>query len=128
MHDHPSQTVASEIAGRQPFHEALGGWRRISPVLPPEDYLQILTRAGFAEQIVRPMLYLHTMPDAGGIVEWMKGSLLTDYKRRMPLPLFDQFVDQYRERLVAVLPGERPFVFPFKRILCWARMDSHRVR
>ena len=34
--------------------------------------------------------------------------------------LFARFLERYRERLFALLPDERPFFFPFKRILARA--------
>jgi trans-aconitate methyltransferase len=55
---------------------------------------------------------------------WTKGTRLTKYARRLPADLFEQFVEQYRERLVARLERERPFFYPFKRILCWGQRSA----
>ena len=58
-------------------------------------------------------------PDA--VVEWVRGTLLTDYELRLPEPLYREFVARYRERLHAALGDQRPYFYPFKRILLWGR-------
>ena len=55
------------------------------------------------------------------VVEWMKGTLLTEYERHLPRELFPAFLDAYRTRLRRHLEPTEPFFFPFNRILCWAR-------
>ena len=56
------------------------------------------------------------------VVEWVKGTMLTEYKRHLPEAVYDRFVDTYRGRLMAQLPDDRPFFYPFKRVLLWGRM------
>jgi trans-aconitate 2-methyltransferase len=55
-----------------------------------------------------------------GVVEWVKGTLLTDYERRLSPELFSAFLRTYQEELFARLPEAKPFFYPFKRILLWA--------
>ena len=50
----------------------------------------------------------------------MKGTLLTDYQRRLPAELYARFVARYRERLLPALEDTRPYFFTFKRVLLWA--------
>jgi hypothetical protein len=50
--------------------------------------------------------------------------LLTDYKRRLPDGLYEDFVARYRELLLAELGEYRPFPFTFKRVLLWGRLPS----
>jgi trans-aconitate 2-methyltransferase len=121
-HDHPSHVVAARVADEQPFRAALGGYVRRTPVLAPERYAQLLHRLGYAPQQVRLQVYLHVLPEAAAVVDWVKGTLLTDYRRRMPDPLYEDFVARYRALLTAELPDERPFPFPFKRVLLWGRL------
>jgi trans-aconitate 2-methyltransferase len=121
-HDQPSHVVAERIAAEEPFRTALGGYVRRTPVLAPERYAQLLHRLGYRSQHVRLQVYLHVLRDSGAVVDWVKGTLLTDYRRRLPDPVYDDFVARYRELLAAELPDERPFPFSFKRVLLRARL------
>lgn len=119
-HDHPSHLVARQVAAEAPFAEALGGYARISPVLSPEQYAERLDQLGFAEQHVRLQVYPHHLPSSGDVVEWVKGTLLTDYERRLPPELFARFLARYRGLLLKTLGDRRPYFYAFKRILLWA--------
>ncbi|MCY4393017.1 MAG: methyltransferase domain-containing protein [Chloroflexi bacterium] len=123
-HDHPSHTVAHEVA-REPRHaRALGGYVRGYPMGEPEWYAELLARLGFEEQHVRLQVYLHRLAGREEVVEWVKGSLLTDYRNRLEVEEYEAYLADYRERLLAELPDERPFLYPFKRILLWGRMGA----
>ncbi|HEX4954906.1 MAG TPA: methyltransferase domain-containing protein [Thermoanaerobaculia bacterium] len=119
-HGHPSHTLAHEIAGREPFSAALGGYQRASPVLAPERYAQVLHDAGAGRQRVRLEVYGHLLAGAEEVVEWVKGTLLTDYQSRLPGELWDAYLEEYRRELMSVLGGQRPYFYPFQRILFWA--------
>ena len=70
---------------------------------------------------MRLIVYPHVLSAPEEVVEWMKGSLLSEYERHLPAELFPRFVEAYRTRLLARLDHARPFFFPFKRILCWGQ-------
>lgn len=118
--DHPSHTAAEETAIEEPFADALGGAPHPRHVLAPEAYAALLDRLGFAEQTVRLQVYGHRLASREEVIEWVKGTLLTDYEKRLPAELYARFLARYRENLFASLPDERPFFFPFKRILARA--------
>ncbi|MFN0146583.1 MAG: methyltransferase domain-containing protein [Dehalococcoidia bacterium] len=120
-HDHVSHRLAHEIAAEEPFAAALGGYVRGVPVMLPEWYAAALDRLGFAPQRVLLEVYGHHLEGPEGVIEWVKGTLLTDYKRRLPGPLYEDYLARYRERLLARLDGARPYFYPFKRILAWGR-------
>jgi len=120
--DHPSHLVAAQVAGEAPFCDALGGHARAGrAVLPPEEYALLLERLGYAEQHVRLQVYGHRLAARDEVVEWVKGTLLTDYQRRLPAELYARFVARYRERLLPALEDTRPYFFTFKRVLLWAQ-------
>ncbi len=119
--DHVSHATAAEVARMEPFRTALGGHTRGAPVLAPDAYSLLLHRLGYAEQHVRLQVYGHRLASRDEMIEWVKGTLLTDYARRMPKELFPEFLERYRETLLPRLPDTRPFFYPFKRILAWAR-------
>ncbi len=120
-HDHPGHTLAAQVAGESPFREALQGYRGRSPVLLPEEYALALDRLAYREQHVRLVVYGHRLESRDEVVEWMKGTLLTDYQRRLSADLFSLLLERYRKELLPALADTRPHFFPFKRILFWAR-------
>ena len=120
MHDDPSHTVAEQLAATE-FRHDLGGWRRPQPVLTPDGYARLLHRAGLVEQRAHLAVYPHVLASRDDVVEWMKGTLLTEYDRHLPPGRFPAFLEAYRRRLIDELEDTRPFFFPFKRILCWGQ-------
>ena len=119
--DHPSHRAADEVASEAPFRSALGGQSHARNVLPPEAYASLLNPLGYSEQTVRLQVYGHRLPSRDDVVSWVEGSLLSDYRRRLPSPLYDLFLQRYRERLLAMLPDARPYLFTYRRILVRAR-------
>jgi trans-aconitate 2-methyltransferase len=118
--DHPSHATAVAVAREAPFAEVLGGHTRQTPVLRPESYAALLYDLGFRQQSVRLQVYGHVLPSRHDVVEWGRGSVLTDYERRMPAELWPHFLERYRELLMPQLPDQRPFFYPFRRVLFWA--------
>ena len=119
--DAPSHTTAEEVAGLAPFREALGGFTRRDPILRPEEYAELLDRLGYREQHVRLQVYPHHLASREEVVEWTRGTMLTEYQKRLSPALFGQFVSRYREQLMTRLEDRRPFFFTYKRILCWGK-------
>ncbi|HVC40402.1 MAG TPA: methyltransferase domain-containing protein [Candidatus Saccharimonadales bacterium] len=122
--DHVSHTLAAEIAREEPFISTMAGWTRTFPVLPPEEYATVLHELGFIAQSVRLQVYGHVLESPDAVVEWVRGTLLTDYESRMPAAMYSDFVASYRERLHAALGDQRPYFYPFKRILLWGRLAA----
>jgi trans-aconitate 2-methyltransferase len=119
--DHASHRAAEAVAAEEPFAGVLAGSAHPRHVLAPEDYSALLHRLGYAEQTVRLAVYGHRLESREGIVAWVEGSLLSEYRRRLPVALYDRFVSRYREVLFARVPDERPFFFTFRRVLVHAR-------
>jgi trans-aconitate 2-methyltransferase len=124
QHDTLTHTIADELATAEPFRSALGGWTRSHSVLAPETYARVLYRCGFSGPRVQLIVYPHLLPSRDDVVEWVKGTMLTAYKRRLPDNVYDRFVDEYRARLLPRLDDSRPFFYPFKRILCWGQRSA----
>jgi len=119
--DHPSHTTAHRIAAEPPFAAALAGYIRASWVRSPEWYAQRLFDLGFTEQSVRLQVYPHVLGTSRDVVEWVKGSLLTDYQRRLSPEMFADYLAAYSEELVTLLGDAEPFFYPFKRVLIWGQ-------
>jgi len=122
--DHVSHTLAIEIAREEPFAGAMRGYVRTFSVLPPETYAALLHELGFDRQTVRLQVYGHVLDSPDAVVEWVRGTLLTDYESRMPEPMYAEFVARYRERLKAALGDQHPYFYAFKRILLWGRLAA----
>jgi trans-aconitate 2-methyltransferase len=120
-HDQPSHTVAAQLATEAPFRDVLVGGPRVIPVLAPEAYASLLNEIGFKQQKVRLQIYGHQLASREEVVEWVKGTMLTDYQKQLSPELFDSFLARYRERLMSKLEDRGPFFFPYKRLLIWAR-------
>lgn len=118
-HDHPSHVAARAVAEREPFASALRGYVRDTPVLPPEEYARLLHELGFKRQHVRLQVYVHLLGSREDVVEWVKGTLLTDYEKRLTPQQFVDFLAAYQVELAARLPEATPFFYPFKRLLLW---------
>ncbi len=119
--DHASHRTAEEIAGREPYRSELAGVAHSRHVLAPEAYAAILDRLGYVEQNVRLQIYGQRLPSREGIVSWVDGSLLSEYRRRLSPELYAKFLEEYRSALFARVPDERPYFFTYRRILAWAR-------
>lgn len=116
--------LTAEIARREPFATALGGWVREDPVRDAAWYARLLHDLGFAEQDVRLQVYPHILGSTHEAVEWLKGSLLTAYQARLPADLWMQYLEAYEAALLAAEGDRRPYFFPFPRILFWARRSA----
>ncbi len=118
---HPSHAVAREVAREPEFAGPLRGFVRESPVLEPERYAHVLFRLGFPRQRVRLEIYAHPLGSRDDVVEWVRGTTLTDYERRLDPATWARFLERYRDRLRAALPDERPFLYTYRRLFLWGR-------
>ncbi len=121
--DDATTRLAAEVASEEPFRTRLAGWSLPDHRLSPEGYARLLFDLGFAVRHVRVQVYGHVLASREDAVEWVKGALLVEYRARLGEASFGPFLERYRERLLAVLPDERPFFFPFRRILLSARRE-----
>lgn len=119
--DHPSHRAAEETAARDPFRSALGGAPHSRNVLSPEAYAEALDGLGYTEQLVRLQIYGQRFDSREGVVAWVEGSLLSEYRRRLPTQLYESFVEEYRRELFRRIPDERPYLLTYRRILVRAK-------
>ncbi len=123
--DHPSHLLAAEVAATEPFASAFDGPppadQVAANVMVPEDYATLLHELGFAEQVVRLEVYGHVLDSTASVVEWVRGTTLTRFFKRLPAELHEPFVETYRRALLVRLGEHTPYFYPFKRILMWGR-------
>lgn len=119
--DHPAHLLAAELAAEEPFARLFASPPRTASVLAPERYADLLDDLGFARQSVRLQVYGHHLASRDEVVEWVRGTTLTAFESALPPDAYADFLRRYRERLLPRLRDTRPFFYPFKRILMWAR-------
>ncbi len=125
--DHPSHRTSVEVAHEPEFISEFSGRPPPDPVgsvLAPEDYAVLLAGLGFVSQHVRLQVYGHWLASTDEVVEWVKGTSLTRFKRVLPPATYDAFLERYRTRLLQALGDRRPYFYPFKRILVWGRKEK----
>lgn len=111
--DHPSHATAAEIA------RELGVEPRHDPLLAIDEYARLLNAIGFKRQHVRMQVYGHELESTSSVIEWVRGTLLTDYERRLG-DRYPDFLQQYSAKLLARLGEKRPYFYTYKRVLMWA--------
>jgi len=108
--DHPSHATAAEVArsfGIEPRHD---------PLLPIDEYARILYALGFRHPNVRMQTYGHELESAESVIEWVKGTLLSDYEKRLG-SRYPRFLSAYSKALLPRLGNSRPFFYTYKRVL-----------
>jgi trans-aconitate 2-methyltransferase len=122
--EHPAHVVADEVAHHPEFAAAPAGSPppdAVRNVLAPERYSALLDELGFSRQHVRLQVYGHHHATTADVVEWVKGTTLTRFQAVLPPDVFEAYVARYRARLVEVVGDRRPYFYPFRRVLLWAR-------
>ena len=113
---HPSHTIMVEIAGEEPFRDALDGWTRQWPVLAIDEYAALLDKHGGRDLTVFEKVYAHVLEDADAVAAWMSGTALVPYMERLPEELQEPFMERYRARLRERFPTS-PVFYGFRRTL-----------
>ncbi|MFP5320691.1 MAG: methyltransferase domain-containing protein [Acidimicrobiia bacterium] len=117
---HPSHVVADEVGrrfGLEPLDREAGA-------LDPAAYAEVMHAAGIAEPDVVLRIYGHAMARTDQVLDWVSGTLLTSFERRLGPDRFPAFRDEYRRELLERLgdpAGERPYYYAFARILASGR-------
>ncbi|MCC5950667.1 MAG: methyltransferase domain-containing protein [Acidimicrobiia bacterium] len=117
---HPSHIVADEVG--QQF--GLPPVARFESVLTAEGYAALLDDLAFTDLTVRLQVYVHHLPSTRSVIEWVKGTLLTEHRRQLGSERFEQFLATYTEALLDTLgdpAGDRPYTHLFNRILLHGR-------
>ena len=114
--DHATYGEIRDLAGCEPFRDALNGWVNEFHVLPIREYADLLHAHGAGELNVFEKIYPHVLEDADAMAAWMQGTALVPYFDRLPKELHERFLRSYRERLRRRFP-ERPVFYGFNRTL-----------
>lgn len=120
-HLHPAHRIAQTTAQQSPFAEAMAHFVRAVPVLDLEEYCQLLFDLGCAEQQTQLRIYAHVLVSSEQVVQWVRGTLLLEYLKRLPEDLHQSYLEQYRINLLQQIGLHEPYLYQFKRVFLWAR-------
>jgi trans-aconitate 2-methyltransferase len=118
-HHHISHKLIRDLASEEPYRKILRGFNRQSPVLPMDQYAQILFNCGAEEIIVFEKIYPHVLEDSDAVVEWVSGTALVPYFERLGEHK-NEFLNVLQKRMHLVMP-ESPVFYPFRRTFISAR-------
>lgn len=110
---HLSHSTAADVAAE------MGVEPRLDFLLPLARYAELLHELGYKRQHVRQQIYGHLLDDTRAVIEWVKGTLLTDYERRLEPAQFAELMKRYTDRLLAALGEHAPYFYTYQRVLLW---------
>lgn len=116
--DYPTHTIAKMLGDEEPFKQHMKGACYPS-VLSLTQYAELFHQLGFKKQHVHAHVYAHELESSDALVEWVKGTLLTMYRKRLTPDVYQLFLETYTKRIHAHF-GSGSIFFPFTRILMWA--------
>lgn len=116
----PSHRLLSEIASRPPYRALTEGLHDDRGTAPTA-YLELFAGLGWAADVWETS-YLHVLPGADPVYEWISGTGARPVLAALPDGLREAFVDEYRAALRAAYPA-RPWgtVMSFARVFAVAR-------
>jgi trans-aconitate 2-methyltransferase len=122
--DQPSHVLLRELAESARWCPFLKDVNLTRKSADPADYAGLLARAG-CEVNAWETTYLHILPGADPVLEWIKGTGLRPVLAVLDAEQAADFLADYGEQLRAAYPSQ-PFgtVFPFRRIFAVAHRAS----
>jgi trans-aconitate 2-methyltransferase len=111
--------LLKDAADQEPFRNAFKNWKRISPVLPIDEYAKILFESRCESMNVFEKIYPLVLQDAHAVFDWVSGTALIPYLENLPQDLQQGFISILKKSLVSHFPGS-PIFYPFKRIIMQA--------
>ncbi len=114
----PAHRCIREVAATPPWSSRWDSGAGVPKAAAPEFYYDLL--APLASQVeLWQTEYLHVLPDAASVLEWVKGTTLRPYLNALPSPEDQEaFLGQIGRGLVVAYPP-RPdgrVLFPFRRL------------
>ncbi|MCF0074449.1 methyltransferase domain-containing protein [Dyadobacter sp. CY261] len=120
QHHNLTNRLLNELATKEPYSELYADWNRISPVLETGRYAEILFECGSQSMQVFEKIYPLVLKDVDSLLTWVSGTAIIPYLERLPDPLKEPFIKDYRALLASHFP-KTPVFYAFKRILIEAR-------
>jgi trans-aconitate 2-methyltransferase len=114
--DQPSHLALRELAGSDRWRPLLAGVQLNRQAADPADYLDLLAAVGF-EVDAWETTYLHVLHGDDPVVDWYAGTGLRPVLAALPADLAQEFVAEYRARMLEAYPAAAyGTAFPFRRV------------
>jgi trans-aconitate 2-methyltransferase len=114
-HSHPTQNMILETGMEEPYRKALNGWSRSYSVLTIREYSELLFESSGEDIVVFERVYPHVLRDSYAILDWLSGTAILPYLKRLPAELREPFLGVLGDKLKKAYPGS-PVFYPFNRI------------
>ena len=118
-----AQRAVMETAEREPYLESLAGWRWNYPVLQPDEYAEVLYSLGASDIVAFEKVYPHLLLDGEAVFDWVAGTTMNAYLKRLPDNLQAAFKADVKAEVVRRYP-DSPAFFPFRRIFFAGRKQA----
>lgn len=115
--DEPVHQAISETVAAPEWSSRLHGLTRVQPVLPPQDYIHILSEC--TQRIdVWETTYYHILSGENPVADWAKGAALRPFLAQLSDSDQLHFLDDFAARVGRVYPqsANGKTVFPFRRV------------
>lgn len=112
--------ILLELVQEEPFHTALHGWKRLSPVLSMDEYAQILFENGGRDINIFMKVYPIIANTTDELYEFISGSALVPYFERLDVKVKTELISAFKAR-IALKFKRTPALYAFKRIIFHAR-------
>ncbi|MDH2414695.1 methyltransferase domain-containing protein [Nocardioides sp. CER19] len=113
--DEPSHALREELAAEEPYRRHTLDLQKPSSH-DPATYLEVLEAEGF-EVDAWETTYLHVLPGADAVFDWISGTSLLPTRAALPEDLFERFAARLKRRLRAAYPARNgQVVLPFRRV------------
>ena len=120
QHHNATNKILQTLSNEPDYQPLFQNWERVSPVLEPDVYAQLLFENGGTQITVYEKIYPLIVPDTDALFTWVSGTALLPYLEKLPAENRDQFIRDYKNRLAQQFPST-PVFYPFKRILMSAK-------
>lgn len=122
-HNSPAHQAIRKVVATEPFVSVMDGWDRVSPVLAPERYAEIMYSLGAENIRVHERIYPHVLENSAAVLAWIKGTALVPYFER---------IGEHKTSFIACVKKEiddaysgSPVFYPFKRVFISANKPEN---
>ncbi len=112
--------MLDDLVQEESYRNALGNWRRVSPVLSLDDYAQLFFENGCKDMTIYKKIYPLIVPHQDELYKWISGTALIPYLDRLKGQIKEDFIQEFKNRIHKRFV-KTPVLYAFKRIIMEAR-------